>query len=440
MRESAGKSNVQGGIARASSSAPTVWRLKKGSDRRFKSGHPWVYSNELQGSPKGIEPGAKITLCAPGGEFLAHGYGNPGSLIAFRVITKVEAEAAWDEPAFLAARLETAWAHREKTGLSRYSFRWIFGEGDSLPGLILDLYRLKSGQTVLVFQAHTAGMNRVLPSLIEAATVVASKKLGSEVGVIVKNDVSHRKLEGVAVEKPDVVVAIDGVDFTKAQILARGPADAPAIFTVDLVGGQKTGFFLDQSENVCLLAYQLAPSVLPKTVRILDLCSYVGQWGTKIAQVLKERGIASEITFFDASESALALAKKNAETVGARVKTVKGDVLEDMKDLADRSFDLVISDPPALISGRKDIPQGTHAYLKLNTEAMRVLAPGGRIVACSCSQLLEESEFERVLGKAATRAGRVVRWTGRGSQAIDHPIRMEFPEGQYLKAWIGIAE
>ncbi len=440
MSESAEKSRTGGVKNTSSSGKTTVWRLKKGSDRRFKSGHPWVYSNELQGSPKGIEPGEKITLCAPSGEFLAHGYGNPGSLIAFRVISKVEADSNWNEAAFLSELLSAAWSHREKMGLTSFSFRWVFGEGDNLPGLILDLYRLKSGPVVLVFQAHTAGMNKVLPTLIEAAMGVATKKLGSEVGVIVKNDVTHRKLEGVSVDQPDAVVEIEGVDFKNVEILTRGPAKNPSVFTVDLLGGQKTGFFLDQSENVSLLAAQLAPSQLPKTIRMLDLCSYVGQWGTKTAQVLKERGITSEITFFDASENALKLAKKNAESVGAKVKTIKGDILEDMKNIPDRSFDLVISDPPALISGRKDIPQGTHAYLKVNTEALRVLAPGGRIVASSCSQLLEESEFERMLAKAATRSARTVRWTGRGSQAIDHPVRMEFPEGMYLKAWFGRVE
>lgn len=431
MTESAGNSRK---------GATPVWRLKKGSDRRFKSGHPWVYSNELQGSPKGIEPGAKVTLCAPGGEFLAHGYGNPGSLIAFRVISKVEADSYWNEPKFLIERLSAAWSHRERFGLTKTSFRWVFGEGDFIPGLILDLYRLKSGEAVLVFQAHTAGINRVLPSLIEAAIDVASKKLGSEVGVIVKNDVSHRKLEGVSVDEPDVVVQIEGVNYKNTQILTRSPTKTPTVFTVDLVTGQKTGFFLDQSENVASLVGYLNQSTLPKTVRILDLCSYVGQWGTKVAQALKERGVSSEVTFFDASDTALKLAKQNGESVGAKVKTVKGDLLEDLKSVPDRSFDIVICDPPALISGRKDIPQGTHAYLKANTEALRVLAPGGTIVSSSCSQLLEESEFERTLAKASARSGRFVRWIGRGSQAIDHPIRMEFPEGMYLKAWFGRVE
>lgn len=418
------------------SKSTPIWRLKKAADRRFRAGHPWIYSNELQQSPKGIEPGTPVGLQDAAGKFLAWGYGNPGSLIAFRAMSRTETESAWKSPDWFAQRLKEAWRFRKDLGLTDASFRWVFGENDGLPGLVVDRYRLESGEQLIAVQAHTAGIDRALPEILSA---IETNLKGSEspVGIVIRNDLSVRKLEGIPVEEPRLVREIPSIDLTRARILVRGADGKPQVFVADLLQGQKTGFFLDQSENVRQLATLLSQAALPKTVRILDLCCYAGQWSAKLAQYLKARGHEVETTLVDASESALALARANAETAGARVQTMKGDVLEDLPTLPAKVFDIVISDPPALIKGRKDIPQGTHAYLKLNTEALRLTAASGVLVACSCSQLLEEEEFMRVLAKAGTRANRSVRWIVRGTQALDHPTRLEFAEGKYLKMWVG---
>jgi 23S rRNA (cytosine1962-C5)-methyltransferase len=132
-------------------------------------------------------------------------------------------------------------------------------------------------------------------------------------------------------------------------------------------------------------------------------------------------------------------AYSDVERAGAAsVRTIRGDVFEDLANL-DEKFDLVVCDPPALIKGRKDIPQGKHAYLQLNTLAMAKLTPAGAIVSCSCSGLLEAEDFAAALAKAASRNRRSLAWVAQGGPSPDHPVRLEFPEGRYLKAWIGVS-
>ncbi|MBS1961656.1 MAG: class I SAM-dependent rRNA methyltransferase [Bdellovibrionales bacterium] len=422
-----------------------IWRLKRGSDRRVRAGHPWVYSNELQGSPKGIEPGEKVTLFDAGGKFLAHGYGNPSSLIAFRVVSRAETENQWDTVENLTKRLRTAWDLRTKLGANpaagMNSFRWMFGEGDDFPGLVIDVYRTgetaEGAGTVVVVQAHTAGVDRIMPNLLQAVEEIAKPT-----GVVLRNDVSHRKQEGIPIEEPKVLgkVKTEGEWIRVRSADGHAPADRVVLFSVDLVRGQKTGFFLDQSENIgqFLDLFTRAERAGRKApLRILDLCCYVGQWSTQIAAAAAARGIATEALLVDASARALSYAKANVEKAGGKAEVFEADVLADLPKLVDLEFDVVICDPPALIPSRKDIPTGKPAYLKLNTEAFRLLAPGGWMVTCSCSQLLEEEDFALQVSKGSLRNGREMRWLARGTQAIDHPMKLEFPEGKYLKMWIG---
>ncbi len=423
-----------------------IWRLKRGSDRRVRAGHPWVYSNELQGSPKGVEPGEKVSLFDAGGKFLAHGYGNPASLIAFRVVSRVEDDASWDAVAPLTKRLRAAWNLRTALGAdsakTMASFRWMFGEGDDFPGLVLDMYRTgptaADAKTIVVVQAHTAGVDRILPNLLQAIEEIAKPD-----GVVLRNDVSHRKQEGIPIEEPKVLgkVNADGEWIRVRSADARSAEDAVVLFSVDLVRGQKTGFFLDQSENIGqfldLFLRAQAAGKKAGPLKILDLCCYVGQWSSQIAAAAAARGLKAEVLLVDASARALAFAKANVEKAGGKAEVFEADVLQDLPKLVDLEFDVVVCDPPALIPGRKDIPTGKPAYLKLNTEAFRLLGRGGWMVTCSCSQLLEEEEFAHQVSKASLRNAKEMRWLARGTQALDHPLKLEFPEGKYLKMWIG---
>jgi 23S rRNA (cytosine1962-C5)-methyltransferase len=445
-----------------------VWRLKKGMDRRFRSGHPWVYSNELGESPKGIEPGAPIELQDPGGSFLAYGYGNPKSLIAFRTLTRKKEDASLNNlfsTEFLAKKLLAAHALRLRQGLTPWSYRLCYGEGDFVPGLIIDRFRTEEGQ-IFVVQAHTAGADRYLrflPEALEALTREAALREAAlknseavnpvaweNTAIIYNNDLGVRTLEGLQPEAPKVIRTWDSANsgkiFSNVKIWVR-PAlgkGKPVLFLVDLLEGQKTGFFLDQASNITLAAERFADlagqaqGVPAKTIRILDLCCYVGQWSTQLARVFRERGVHVQVTAVDASQSALDFARENIEKEGAKVTLLKGDVLKDLDSLDAKSFDLVICDPPALIKGRKDIPHGKHAYLQLNTQAFRLVKAGGALVSCSCSALLEEVDFHAALSKAARRNEMEVQWVGRGSQAPDHPMLLEFPEGRYLKSMFGL--
>jgi 23S rRNA (cytosine1962-C5)-methyltransferase len=290
---------------------------------------------------------------------------------------------------------------------------------------------LESGEQVDVAQAHSAGADRMLgflPEVLRKLDPVAWEK-GS---LVFRNDVGVRKLEGMNEETPKVAKN-GGADLAKARIRVRSAVGGkPLLFQADLLEGQKTGFFLDQAGNIAAALAQLK-GFKPK--RILDLCCYVGQWGAQFASL--HPGV--EVTGVDASASALELARKNVEAAGGQFKPLKADVLHELKDLPEKSFDLVICDPPALIKGRKDIPQGKHAYLQLNTQAIRLLAEGGAFVSCSCSALLEEEDFAAAIHKAASRNSRDLRFVARGGQAPDHPFLAEFPEGRYLKCWVGLA-
>jgi 23S rRNA (cytosine1962-C5)-methyltransferase len=423
-----------------------IWRLKRGSDRRIRSGHPWVYSNELQGSPKGIELGEKVALYDAGGKFLAHGYGNPGSLIAFRVVSRVEEDENWDSVERLKEQLKAAWNFRTTLGANcpevMTSFRWMFGEGDDFPGLVLDVYRvgkkIDEVKTVVVVQAHTAGVDRILPKLLQAIEAIAKPD-----AVVLRNDVGHRKLEGLPIEDPKVLGQLNPDDEWIRVRSADSREDRTSVtfFSVDLLHGQKTGFFLDQSENIGqfldLFLRSVAAEKRKGTVKILDLCSYVGQWSTQISAALVARGLKTESLLVDASARALAFAKANVEAAGGSAEIFEANVLHDLPKLVDLEFDIVICDPPALIKGRKDIPVGKAAYLKLNTEAFRLLKKGGWMVTCSCSQNFEEEEFAQKISKASLRNRKEMRWLARGTQAFDHPQKLEFPEGKYLKMWIG---
>lgn len=425
-----------------------IWRLRKGADRRFRSGHPWVYSNELMESPKGIEPGELIELHDAGGEFLARGFGNSHSLIAFRALTRsASVDPVSQEELF--ATLKRALRLRQSAGLGAGSFRLCFGEADGLPGLVIDLFRMgqdpRSSGLTFVVQAHSAGADRLLPQLMGVLELLANdlrKGSWSQASVVLRNDLGVRKLEGLAEEAPRVLKKASGSVLEPAEIWVQSVLGSELIpFEVDLVEGQKTGFFLDQFANIQLAALRLkglAQAGSARSFRILDLCCYVGQWGAQLARVFREAGVSVDVVAVDASSQALEFARKNIEKQGAKVTTHRGDVLKDLGSLEPKSFDVVICDPPAFIKNRKDIPAGTRAYGQLTQQALRLIRPGGGVVCCSCSGLLEEEVFVQVLAKAAQKAERSIRWVGKGTQSPDHPMLPEFPEGRYLKCWIGL--
>jgi 23S rRNA (cytosine1962-C5)-methyltransferase len=405
-----------------------IWRLRKGADRRIRSGHPWVFSNELQESPKGIPSGSPIELQDVQGQFLARGYGNPSSLIAFRALTfDPGVTNPWNHE-FLVQELLGCWRLRQRFGYSG-SFRLCFSENDFLPGLTVDYYRTREGgQSAQVFaiQVSTAGMGVLLGdavSLFESLTRQASSSGLTSIpwdrtAVVLRNDLAIRKLEGLESEPPAVLHGKGVVELAAAEIAIQelGSTDRQEMIymSCNLVSGQKTGFFLDQVHNIRTIISTLAP-VSGEKVRIIDLCCYVGHWSVQLASFFRRHGCPVEVTLVDVSEPALVQAQANLEKIGVK------------------PYDIVIADPPAFIKAKKDIPTGKHAYVKLNTQAMRLARPGGVVVSCSCSGHLTEEDLLEAVRRGLQRSRRRGRGVAKGGHGPDHPMLPQFPEGFYLK-------
>ncbi len=434
-----------------------VWKLRQGADKRVRGGHPWVFSNELASSPKGIGLGAFVELQDARGGFLARGYGNPHSLISFRAVSFNPEE---HEPLgflFLSKKILHSWQVRKNAGF-RGSFRMSFGEADFLPGMVLDYYLIeqngKQGQ-VFVAQLVAAGLDRALQDtegffklLAAEARKMGLTELGwADTAVVIRNDVSVRKLEGLEEQEPKIIKPIDGIELSKVDILLNSASDDGVIrMQCDLVEGQKTGFFLDQTQNIFLAVQlfkswaQAHPELKLKPIKILDLCCYVGHWAAQITRALKSLGFEVEVSLVDVSAPALHFAKFNSEREGARATVHKMNVLEELDKFEGHSFDIIIADPPAFIKAKKDIPTGRHAYLKLNTQAFRLIKPQRFVVSCSCSGLLEEEEFKEVIRKSIQRNHWQARNLTRGGHAADHPTILQFPEGFYLKMFTHFVE
>lgn len=427
-----------------------IWKLKEGDDRRLRSQHPWVFSNELQKSPKGHFPGSPVEIQDHKGQFIARGYGNPQSLISFRALSFDPTDREpWSENALI-HKLLRSWKMRKQLGY-KGSFRLCFGEADFLPGLVVDYYLCDTpmGQAqVFAAQILTSGLEfaiRDLQSFFHNLVKQAQSENLTELNweqtaVVQRNDVNIRKLEGMQVVEPLVVKDILGIELDHIDIILNSASDQKTLLMkCDLFHGQKTGFFLDQTENIYLVIQQLHSYVRSKQMtklRVLDLCCYVGHWSTQIARAMNNMGVEVEISQVDVSKNALEFAKLNAEREGATVTTHQLDVLEGLGVFKDNSFDIVIADPPAFIKAKKDIPTGKHAYLKMNSQAFRICCRDGILVSCSCSGLLTEDDFREAIRKASVRNQKHAQCIGRGGHAADHPLLMSFEEGFYLKMYV----
>jgi 23S rRNA (cytosine1962-C5)-methyltransferase len=385
--------------------------LRKNEERRLLAGHDWIYSNEIDTSRsplKGLEPGQAVEVVAQSGRWLAHAYANPHSLITARVTSR-NPRRPLDE-AELHARLQAAaqWRERIYPGAC---YRWIYGESDGLPGLVIDRYG-----SVAVAQITTAGMEQLRPAI--AAAVQAS---GGIEALLLRCDGDLRQLEGL----DSYVETAFGVVPDEVEIQEHGNA-----FLVPLKQGQKTGWFYDQADN------RLRGRALLKQGRVIDVCSYVGGWGVTAALAGAE-----QVVCVDASEFALSFARRNAERNGVaqRMSFVQGDATEVMRDLsagngAGKRADCVVLDPPAFVKRKKDLPAGTAAYQRWTELALSCLQPEGYLVNCSCSQHMDRDDFLRLAQKAARRSGRFAQLLFEGGQAADHPVHPAMPETRYLKA------
>jgi len=389
-------------------------RLRRGEDRRLRAGHLWVFSNEIDTAATPLAsfvPGEQVRLVSERGQALGVAYLNPSTLIAARVLARDT-----DRPvgvAWLMARLRRALALRESFAQSPH-YRWVFGEADGLPGLVLDRYG-----DLVVGQIGTLGMETLRP-----AAEAAIREVLSPAALLWKNDSAARRLEGL----PELVVSAWGEVPARALVQETLEDGRRLSFTVNLGEGQKTGWFFDQTFNRSLLSRFLA-----RGARVLDVCCYAGGWATTAAAAG-----AREVSAVDSSAAALELAAGNVAANSALTAVLhRGDAFEVMAELAARGerYDAVIIDPPAFIKRRKEIPQGQSAYRKLNQLALRLIEPDGLLVSCSCSHHLAPEELLAAIQAAARQVDRFVQVLYEGGQSPDHPRHPAIPETRYLKAF-----
>lgn len=381
--------------------------LKKREDRRLRTGHPWVYSNEVDvdRSPlAALEPGQQVEVRAQDGRALGMAYVNPRTLISARLYSRHVGEAL--DRNLIARRLGRALALRERL-FDSPQYRLVHGEGDGLPGLVVDRYG-----ALLVVQLGTAGMERMRDTVLEVL-----RDLSGVAAVVLRNDLPGRALEGLA---QAVEVPIGEVPEWH-ELEENG-----CRFRFSPLRGQKTGWFWDQRLNRARLAAYV------RGARVLDVFSYDGAWGVQAA-----RAGASRVTCVDASADALERLGANASlnAVGDRIEALQGDAFDRLKDLREggERFDVVVVDPPAFIKRVKDRQAGLEAYQRLNRLAMRVLAPDGVLVSCSCSFHLDRETLVDLLYRGARHADRGLQILEHGHQGPDHPVHPAVPETAYLK-------
>ncbi len=384
-----------------------VVRMLAGRHKRVRGDHPWAYSNEIamDAAAKNLEPGTLVTLQAANGPALGVAMFNPHTLIAARILDR-DPGAAIDAP-FFERKLAAALKLRERLYPGGH-YRLIHAEADGLPGLVVDRFGER-----LVVQANTAGMDRLLPELLQALDATLAPSV-----VVLRNDSSVRRLEGLAEETRIAKGGLDG----PVEIEENG-----ARYLADLITGQKTGWFYDQRDNRARVAR------LASGARVLDIYAHTGGFAVACA-----RGGAREAVAVDSSGPTLELARLAARLndVAGACRFVKADAFAELERLAaaGERFDVVIADPPAFVKSRKDLAAGKRGYRKLVRLAAVLVADGGLMFMASCSHNLERVQFDAELARGLADAGRTGRVLFAGGAAGDHPVHPAVPETAYLKA------
>ena len=386
--------------------------LKRGRAKPFYYGHPWVFSGSVASVKGDPADGDVVEVLDDRGNFVARGFYNRRSQIRVRLATWNPDEAI--NEGYFERRLRLAVELREHVlGLPAHTdaYRVVYSEGDGLPGLIVDRYA-----DWLVVQLLSVGLTRRREQLLAAMSRVFPSR-----SIFERSDSDVHEKEGIeprvgplaGAEPPDLVP----VTMHGARLL------------VDLRHGQKTGLFLDHRDN-----YR---AILPYAEgrRVLDCFSYTGGF----AIFAKALGKAAQVVSVEQSEAAIALARQNAELNGASgIEFRQGDVFGELRRLRaeNRTFGLVILDPPKFARSAADVPNALRGYKDTNLVAMQCLESGGMLVTCSCSHHVNEAMFEAMLNEAAFDVSREVQVLERRSQGADHPVSVTCPESRYLKCFI----
>lgn len=386
--------------------------LKKGEGRLLKAGGLWVYDNEIGSVTGSFADGDTVIVKDFDGYPLGRGFINSRSKIRVRMMTR-RVEQEIDE-AFLRMRVRRAWEYRKRV-VDTASCRVIFGEADFLPGLVVDKFA-----DVLVVQSLALGIDRLKVQILQYLKETLAEDGISVRGIYERSDAKVRRQEGMELYKGFIGEPFD----TDVLIEENGVR-----YHVDVRDGQKTGFFLDQKNN------RRAVQKLCKGAQVLDCFTHTGSFALNA-------GIAGAeyVLGVDASESGVALARKNAELNGLSdvVRFICADVFELLPKLERKGeqYDMVILDPPAFTKSRCSVKNAVRGYREINLRGMKLVKDGGYLATCSCSHFMDQELFAKTVRQAADHAHRRLRQVEFHTQAPDHPILWAADESYYLKFYI----
>jgi 23S rRNA (cytosine1962-C5)-methyltransferase len=380
---------------------PTAVISARGEER-IRRGHPWIYKTDV--IDVAADPGAVVEVLGPRQRYLGRAFYSDRSQISLRMLTLGEEEV---DESFWRARLEAAIAFRTSLKIDATAYRLVHAEADLLPSLIVDRYA-----DILVVQALSQGMDRLLPSLLPSLVDVTGAT-----GVLARNDPRVRQLEGLA----------QRVEVLHGEVAAHiAVREGPVEYHVDPRLGQKTGLFLDQRENrEAAAAYAHG--------RLLDCFSYNGGFALRLARQC-ERVEAIDISG-DAVSRILENATRNQLS---NVQAREANVFDELRHLEKTGarYDTIVLDPPAFAKNKASVPKALAGYKDINLRALRLLNPGGYLITCSCSYNVDEATFAGVIYEASVDSHVPVTVVEKRMQGRDHPVLLGVPETYYLKCLI----
>ncbi|HVE48147.1 MAG TPA: class I SAM-dependent rRNA methyltransferase [Casimicrobiaceae bacterium] len=381
--------------------------LKPGRDKSLRRRHPWIFSGAIASVRGALESGATVAIESAEGESLAIAAWSPHSQIRARVWSF---EPVAVDAAFIRDRVQRAVAARERWFDAQHSGgRLVYAESDGLPGVIVDRYG-----DVVVLQLSSAGADKWRDAIVDAL----SEMTGANT-IVERSDAEVRSLEGLAPRCEVLRGRVDGpVEFVEAGIE----------YGVDVIGGQKTGFYLDQRDNRRIVGS------LAEGRDVLNVFCYTG--GFSLAALA---GGATRVVSMDSSQDALALARanlaRNASLDRSRATWLEGDAFAELRKLRNvgEAFDIIVLDPPKFAPTAQHAERAARAYKDINLSAFRLLRPGGILATFSCSGGVTAELFQKIIAGAALDAQVDSVILAKLSASADHPVALAFPEGEYLK-------
>lgn len=380
--------------------------LKAHEENRLLKGEFWVYDNELRGNWKHFQPGELCRLFSSEDIYIATGYVNPASTIAFRVLS-YDPGAAIDRD-FLSQRVREADRQRRSLRPGNVYYRLVYGEADFLPGLVIDRF-----DDHFIVQITTAGMENFKDDIF---AIVGALYPGAV--LIEKSLAPAREKEGIALinrvvtpgASPEKIIEVNGLKFR-----------------IDFLKSQKTGFFLDQRDNYLLLESLAAGR------EVLDAFAYAGAWGLHA-----RRFGAKHVEFLEISAEYMKQARENVALNGFGEDTftfTQEDAIRKLKEMSKAGVrkDIVILDPPAFVKSRARLKEAKRGYKEINLRALKMIRPGGFLVTCSCSHFLSKDDFITVIQDAAQDAGRRIKLVEMKGQPYDHAVLLPLFQSEYLK-------